>query len=210
MISSCDVLLHFYLMDSIVNDIDTYMSVDRMYREWSLNEESHSRVWLNFNDEYYRVFDHPSVIVMRPCSSKLWFKNGKLHRTTGPAYISYDKYGTIFKKMWYFNGKLYRKGAPATIFYWDEMIEKEIWYQNDLVHRNDGPAVVDYRKNGLKVLEQWFEDGKQQRKDGPAWVRYCDNCSKIEEIWYHDNKPCRYEGPYNITYDINGNQIHEI
>jgi hypothetical protein len=64
--------------------------------------------------------------------NEFWYKNGKLHRTDGPAstYTTGDTH-------WYNTGKLHRDNGPA-VEYADGYV---CWYQNGNRHRTDGPAV---------------------------------------------------------------------
>ena len=54
-----------------------------------------------------------------------WYKNGKLHRTDGPAVI-YEN-GT---QRWYQNNKLHRTDGPAVIFPDGE----KLWYLNGVIY----------------------------------------------------------------------------
>jgi hypothetical protein len=63
---------------------------------------------------------------------KFWRKNGRYHRTTGPAVEYADG-----SKFWYQNGKLHRTDGPA-VKYVNGYAE---WYQYSCLHRTDGPAI---------------------------------------------------------------------
>ena len=64
--------------------------------------------------------------------TKFWYRNGKLHRTGGPAIVYKGGH-----KEWYRNGRLHRTDGPAII---DDCGGK-YWYQNNQLHRTDGPAI---------------------------------------------------------------------
>ena len=90
-----------------------------------------------------------------PDESKLWYKNGRLHRTDGPAVEWPNGY-----KEWYLNGKLHKEDGPARE--WPDGNKLE-WWLNNKRHREDGPAIEC--KNGHK---EWWLNGKLHREDGPA------------------------------------------
>jgi len=78
---------------------------------------------------------------------KYWYKEGKLHRTDGPA-IEYAS-GT---KQWYQEGKLHRTDGPAVEYANGD----KFWWKEGKRHRTDGPA-VEYA-NGTKL---WYIEGKE-------------------------------------------------
>ena len=81
----------------------------------------------------------------RPDGTKLWYKNGLLQRTDGPA-IEYPN-GV---KIWYNNGKLHRIHGPAVE--WNDGTKE--WYLNGRLHRINGPAVEWFDRS-----KAWFLDG---------------------------------------------------
>jgi len=92
--------------------------------------------------------------------TKLWRKDGILHREDGPAVEMGDG-----SKSWYKDGKLHRENGPAV-----EDNGYKAWYKNNKCHREDGPA-IEYQ-NGAK---EWWENGKQLRCE-EAPVNSSDNC----------------------------------
>ena len=62
-----------------------------------------------------------------------WYKDGKRHRTDGPAVLYTN--GTQF---WYKEGERHRTDGPAAV----RTNGSEAWYINGKPHRTDGPAVV--------------------------------------------------------------------
>lgn len=52
----------------------------------------------------------------------MWFKDDKLHREDGPAYVSITG-----RRSWYINGKLHRVDGPADIY---EFWGYPHWYYN--------------------------------------------------------------------------------
>jgi len=68
---------------------------------------------LSFSDENLVALDLESgaEVKIRNDGSQLWFLNGKLHRTDGPAKILAD--GSQF---WLLNGQRHREDGPAEIW----------------------------------------------------------------------------------------------
>jgi hypothetical protein len=114
-------------------------------------------------------------IVEYTSGTKVWYWNGKRHRTDGPAIEHFD--GT---KQWYLNGKQHRTDGPA---YEDADGTKE-WRTNGKYHREDGPAIED--ADGLK---QWYLNNERHRVDGPAF-EYADG----GKAWWLNN---------NFIYELN-------
>lgn len=81
-------------------------------------------------------------------------KDGKLHKTCGPAYIS-----TMFDiEAWYQDGVLHRHDGPA---YRHKL--SQAWFCNGILHRMDGPAVIDmagpqqYWIHGVKFSKKQYK-----------------------------------------------------
>jgi hypothetical protein len=98
--------------------------------------------WMR-NGKLHRT-DGPAII--RTDGMQEWYKDGLLHRADGPAIIRAD--GT---QAWYVNGKLHRTDGPAVIY----ANGSQEWYINDRLHRTDGPAIIHV--NGS---QEWFIHGK--------------------------------------------------
>ena len=89
-------------------------------------------------------------------------KDGKLHRSDGPARIWADG-----SKEWYINDKLHREDGPAII----DADGYKAWYINGKLHRTDGPAAIwsdgihewwindTYYGNGDKPPQEWLDAG---------------------------------------------------
>jgi hypothetical protein len=71
-------------------------------------------------------------IVKYTSGTKVWYLNGELHRTDGPAWEEADG-----SKSWYLNGQYHREYGPA-VEYADGSKE---WWLNNECHRVDGPAI---------------------------------------------------------------------
>jgi hypothetical protein len=83
--------------------------------------------------------------------TQVWYYNGKVHRTDGPAYIRPD--GT---EEWYINNKRHRLDGPAV----ENKNGKKEWYVNNKRHRLDGPAYI--WSDGSKA---WYVDNKEMTED---------------------------------------------
>lgn len=79
-------------------------------------------------------------------------KEGKLHRTTGPAYIS----RTYETEIWYQNGEKHRDGGPAYI-----QRNNMVWFKHGQLHRLDGPAVID----GAGPKQYWINGTRLPPKE---------------------------------------------
>jgi hypothetical protein len=83
---------------------------------------------------------------------RLWYQNGQLHRTNGPA-IEFASGA----KSWYHNGLRHRTDGPAVEY----ANGTKMWCQNDQLHRIDGPA-VEYASGAkswyIKGVEYTFNE----------------------------------------------------
>ncbi len=119
-------------------------------------------------------------------------KDGKYHRTDGPAVIQRNGY-----QEWWENGVLKSRKRPDVeeiqlhrIEYKDKI---EYYGNNSQRHRLDGPAV----KYKNKKYEEWWKDGKKHRNgDEPAIIL------KDLKEWYVDGKLHREtDKPSHISKD---------
>ena len=99
----------------------------------------------------------------------LWYLNGLLHRTDGPAI---ETPGGL--RSWYLNGERHREDGPA--IEWADGTKE--WWLNGKLHRKDGPAIEDSDES-----KKWYLNGKLHRTDGPAIEWF----SGIKE-WYLKDK----------------------
>lgn len=67
-------------------------------------------------------------------------KNGRLHRTGGPAEIGYVD-GRIEAENWYIHGEAHREDGPAL---YDEDMGLNEWYWDGLPHRYYGPQAIGF------------------------------------------------------------------
>jgi hypothetical protein len=139
--------------------------------------------------------------------SKIWYKNGKIHRDDGPAIIAVD--GSQF---WSKDGKRHREDGPAVVRiggaeeYWlngkqytQEEFEKKLDKADMLVsegvvsylnsngelHNLNGPARI--YPNGVR---EWYKNGFLHRTDGPAVIN-----TDGSEQWYLNGLIHRDGGP---------------
>jgi hypothetical protein len=95
--------------------------------------------------------------------TKVWYKNGKLHREDGPA-IEWA-HGT---KEWYLNGKLHREDGPA-VEYADGW---KWWYLNDeKLTEEEFNRIIEEAEQlpvELKLTDPrwWVRESAQKYKDG--------------------------------------------
>lgn len=88
-------------------------------------------------------------------------KDGKYHKTTGPAYISRN-YGV---QEWYKHGVRHREDGPAI-----DHKGNQYWLKDGKLHRLDGPAVVtfhgpkEYWINGAKLPPKEYKKEIARRK----------------------------------------------
>lgn len=118
--------------------------------------------------------------------TKVWFRDGKLHRDDGPAVECANG-----DKFWYRNGQLHRDDGPAV----ESSNGDNEWYHDGRRHRENGPAIE--RADGTK---NWYRKGKLHRDDGPA-IQYPDG----QEIWFRNGEPIEppSEAPSAPAKDFN-------
>jgi hypothetical protein len=91
---------------------------------------------------------------------EIYYLDGKLHRTGGPARISARIPGKWVEWEWFKHDKLHRDNGPARY----NIDGEEEWYENGVIHREGSPAYISPLSKG----EGWFAYGEQHRLDGPA------------------------------------------
>ena len=145
--------------------IKTYVHVDLT----KLSDEFYQRFIKQIN--WYGFKNNPTITTeiaqrfQHHLKSLRWYKDGRLHRTDGPAVIR--KTGTV---EWYYNGYLHRDNGPATI----RPYGNEEWYKHGERHNEYGPAII-WTGGG----EEWYLDGDLHRVNGPA-ITYPDG----RQEWY--------------------------
>lgn len=105
---------------------------------------------------------------------EMWYINGKIHRTDGPALLYPNG-----SEAWFKDGLIHRDGGPAVT----DVTGTKVWYSNNKRHRTDGPAIED--SDGGKF---WYIEGKIHREDGPA-IEYADGY----KAWYTNGELDYYE-----------------
>ena len=105
--------------------------------------------------------------------TKVWYKNGLLHRDGGlPAIEQPD--GT---KSWYINGELHREGG-LPVFETGDGSNKE-WYVNGELHREGGLSAIEDDVYG----NEWYIHGKKiSEKQGLAYFTFCQKMQEKKRI----------------------------
>ena len=91
-----------------------------------------------------------------PEGNRVWIKDGKYHRTDGPALVCASNETLIY----YQHGKYHRDDGPALVCASNEVL---IYYQHGKHHRDDGPAYIDRRgqewwlNNKCYTFSEWVE-----------------------------------------------------
>ncbi|QGR53586.1 hypothetical protein [Moumouvirus maliensis] len=175
----------------------SYKRTRSPYRERSYKRTSYKRYKSDSDNYHSNVYDYNSkdnsYYIIKE-GTKIWYKNGLIHRDELPAMIcengtqkwyQYGKYcrendlpciishhGT---KIWYLNGRIGRVGdSPAII----EPDGTKKWYKNGLLHRDNGPAIIE--PNGTI---KWFQNGKLHRDNMPAIIE-----PNMVYKWYTNGK----------------------
>lgn len=147
-----------------------------------------------------------------------WYVYDKIHRLSGPAFISWYANGILKNEIWYVDGQISRVDGPAVTRYDTSgtKIEEE-WFIGGL--KITGDALIElqssidanhavdntyWEDNSLKVRRYTF-NGLPHRIGGPAIIEYGINTKKNGEWWVVGGKYHRDDGPAYIGYDDDGN-----
>jgi hypothetical protein len=136
--------------------------------------------------------------------TKTWYKEGKLHRESGPAIEYADG-----DKLWYCEDVWHKTNGPAAISYrslgeeiaWacygmshringpSYYVERgnKYWYNNNLLHRLDGPAVEFL--NGEK---SWFIEDERLTEEN--WKKKIQELIQVIELKEDQSFPVNYTG----------------
>jgi len=96
------------------------------------------------------------------------YKNFKLHREDGPAYIRYQHDKNNLERIpaieWYcIDNKTHRENGPAIIHYNHIGVHKEEYVINGKLHRVGGPALINYDPETKKIINKsFFHHGEEQ------------------------------------------------
>jgi len=96
------------------------------------------------------------------------------------------------EERYYRDGKLHRENGPAYVYRHADGTTVERYFRDGKRHREDGAAVVEHYAGG-KTIEEYYRDGKPHREDGPAIVRHgADGSSRddgsIYEAYYRNGE----------------------
>jgi len=110
---------------------------------------------------YEYIWKHPKFTgcLIDKNNDIAWFKNGKIHRTDGPAFELING-----SKEWWLNGKHHRTDGPAI----ERADGSNSWWLNGVLHRTDGPAIEC--ANGDK--EWWLNDEELSEQEHRKRVRH--------------------------------------
>jgi hypothetical protein len=130
---------------------------------------------LVLNDDYDSVIN---TQYRSPVENIYYYKNGKKHRTVGPACIEIyhpdPEEPPELRLSWYKNGVLHRTDGPAIIY---TRTKSQMWYVNGKLHRiNDLPAVINNDSN--RYYKAWYINGELFRTEGPVITTY-------KKTWTH-------------------------
>jgi hypothetical protein len=129
-------------------------------------------------------------VVIRKNGSKEWYRNGRLHRSDGPAIERHNG-----DKKWYKNGQLHRSDGPAI----ERHNGDKEWYKNGQLHRSNGPAIE--RHNGDK---EWYKKGRKHRRNGPAIEK-----NNGQKEWYiNDNLIYDHNSYINFLRELDSGKLH--
>lgn len=117
---------------------------------------------------------------------ELFYNNGILSRTDGPALITFDKDGSISSQCWYVDGTLHRTDGPAEIYYEKGKLSSKRWWFEGKSHNLNGPAVVYYNEDGSIFRKIYYVDGNPHNSYGPAETYYFP--PDRQDIWYINGK----------------------
>ncbi len=128
---------------------------------------------------------------------KQWYVHGKLHRTDGPAYISfYD--GKPVRERWYRNGKFHTPNGPNIDHYNGRIIHE--WFDNGVpIAKREQPSYICYRPDGSYEKKWYDEKNKLHNPYGPAVILYNSKGMIMRSCYYCKGKKTR---PHNAFYFI--------
>lgn len=120
------------------------------------------------------LVDHPAdetqlIIIYNDHYIKEYFKNDKVHREDGPAYIKYYLNGIIANQTWFIDNRRHSIDDKFTSAWYhpNGMISDVSWYIDDKRQReNDKPTYISWNDDGRLVKKIWFIDGRYGRKSG--------------------------------------------
>jgi hypothetical protein len=128
-------------------------------------------------------------LIIDPDGDKTWWKDGKRHRTDGPAVERANG-----DKHWIVDGEYHHTDGPSSE--WCD--GSKAWHVNGLRHRTDGPAIE--HANGDK---EWWVNGQLHRIDGPAITQTNDGNGiwrYINGHFYRTNRPAEAHHKYKWWY----------
>lgn len=98
--------------------------------------------------------------------SQRWYREGRLHREDGPAFVCANG-----AEYWYLHGRKHREGGPAVVY---PSGQKE-WWSHGHMQQLELPDQSRY----------WYKEGRRHREDGPAVEHTCG-----KRAFYLEGRPC--------------------
>lgn len=112
--------------------------------------------------------DHEPACILKDGKGSIWYINGCMHRTDGPAVDIVTTWGD--KRVgWFKDNQRHRVDGPAEVVIKANGARFEMYYQHDALHRTDGPALVVYSPDGSLHSEEYRQHGVLHRDGGPAY-----------------------------------------
>ena len=154
-----------------------------------------------------------------------YYKNGKLHREDGPAYVGQEgNLKRVIVEKWCIDGKFHREDGPAfiqrSVNGHGNEVTLQIWYKNNVIENDKGPAYIHSfnTDDGDRITNYtWYKNGVQHREGAPAVISTNKKGEIVGEAWIVNGKRDRKDGPaidrinrgYSHFYRKNINQ-HEV
>lgn len=109
---------------------------------------------------------------------------------------------------WYKNGKLHRESGPARIEDYKDGSSLKIWYKEGNIHRDEseGAAYLYVIKNGhliSKIFNEFYKEGNLHRTNGPAKLISHFDEDYAYTSYYYEGKLHRIDGPAEIIRNMN-------
>lgn len=190
------------LVISITGKMIVAGSDEELANGWYIKEGSKDRV--HFKDGVWH-HDSEAAMVLANGRGEIWYRNGKMDRSHGPALDIKTSWGA-HRLGYYKNGLLHREGEPALVVEEVDGSKQVFYYQNNLLHREDGPAEIFIDPDGNIYSESWIQMGHLHRLDGPALINTSKN--GVTKAYYQEGELHRLDGP--AIERSNGEKIYYL
>ena len=195
-----DFSLTFAVNEDIARDFRAQTLTDKELEVQLTKRGCHLVDWSNGPGAVWRYSDGTT--------EEFYYRDGKIHRDDGPAWIFRYADGSVLSEEYYRDGKIHRDDGPAWSFHTaDGSVWREDYYRNDKLHREGGPARIIGMLSPEGPQEEYFRDGKYHREDGPAIIRH--NSGRKCLAYYRDGKPYPANGPAYFEIMGDGTVVRE-